>query len=156
MKIKLSTLLEKLNPLFNQCFDKLPLVVEVNYFEDGDKKNILSNALNKLYNINTSDHKDVSKSQWFEISFYYQGELSNLVISHIFNLDISAIKSHLLVLGKSPDLLEINNLIGLIKLEYENILPLLETFNGNKTNHDEIAEMLVRKNSAWDKNFGWH
>jgi len=145
MKMKLSNLLGILRPLLDQCNDELAIDVEVIPIESNEirKKYLLLKAINQAHNSNLQIPDASQSNPYFKVTFTFQGDESNLSISHIFYLDLSEIKNQLLRMNKNPDKANVRNIIAVISsFQYEDFIKLLKTFNGANTNHIEIANLL--------------
>lgn len=143
--MKLSTLLEILKPLLDQCNDELAIDVEVIPIESNEigKKHLLLKAINHAHNSNLQIPDASPSNPYFKVTFTFQGDESNLSISHIFNFDLSEIKNQLLRMNKNPEKAKVLNIIALIKtMQYNDFIQLLKTFNGANTDYETIARML--------------
>jgi len=159
MKMKLSTLLEILKPLMEKCNDELAVHVNV-IVDNGDpkeKKHLLIKKMSEIYDFNVKIPDAEPNNPIFEIAFTFPDNMSGfLMLTYHFQLDISAIKSELMQLGKMESLADVENFIPIMRKEYINILPLLGGLNNGSTDYKSIADILSQNigNVAF-KNFGF-
>lgn len=143
--MKLSTLLEILKPLMEKCNDELAVYVSVfaDNGEQNNKQHLLLKKLKETYDFKIKIPDIKPNNPLFEITFTYSDKMSGfLMFTYHFQLDISAIKSELMQLGKMESLADVENFIPIMRKEYVNILPLLGGLNNGRTDYKSIADIL--------------